>query len=122
MSKYTLVVSRPLIVAGNKVAQGTVLGHITPVGDFIGRDIDKALQLSGLRIDQGDIGREAAELSAKNKKDKSGEPAPKKQIDPEKLSLNDLKKELKARKIDFGKDAKYPELVELLKKALQPAA
>lgn len=118
MQKVTLVVTRPLILGAKKVKQGFVLGHVVPAEGFEARDIDKALQVVGLRIDEGDLNRESAARSAAQK----NPAAPASAIDPEKLSLDQLKKELKSRKVDFDKNAKHPELVELLKKALQPAA
>lgn len=122
MGKVTLVVTRPLVVSGKKVKPGFVLGHVVPVEGFEGRDIDKALQVVGLRVDEGDLNRESAARVAAKKNQKDPEDKAPTALDPEKMSADEIKKELAGRKIEFSAKAKHPELIELLKAALQPAA
>lgn len=63
--RFTLVVTQPLIVSGKKVDAGFVFGHVDVAEALEGRDLDKALQQGAIRVDGGDLEKEANERIAK---------------------------------------------------------
>lgn len=110
MRKIRFYMATSGTVAGKSVLDGQTVFEAQVGGDLSKDEFNRLLAEGRLRVQV---------MSTEEVAPKAELPTT---LDPEKMSAADIKKELTDRKIEFSAKAKHPELIELLKAALQPSA